>query len=82
MIDAEQTVARRPLPSLGFRRIESVNLIVDERGFSAEVTGVTHRLPRTIPVSVRTACRLIEAGAYSRVEFHPSVAANREPDRW
>ncbi len=72
-----------PLPgTLGFRRIEFVNLIVGERGLSAQVTGVTHRLPRTIPVSIRTARRLIEAGAHSRVEILPSTANNREPDRW
>jgi hypothetical protein len=72
-----------PLPgALGFRRIEFVNLIVDERGLSAEVTGVTHRLPRTIPVSVRTARRLIEAGAHSRVETVSRANTDREPDRW
>jgi hypothetical protein len=64
-------VARDMHPSvsaLGFRRIECVRLIVDEDGTTAEVTGVTHRLPHTIRVPLRTAHALIEAGVPKRVE--------------
>ncbi|MEP7203214.1 MAG: hypothetical protein ABI894_11420 [Ilumatobacteraceae bacterium] len=58
----------RSVPPLGFRRIECVRLIVDEDGTTAEVTGVTHRLPHTIRVPLRTAAALIEAGVPKRIE--------------
>lgn len=59
---------RSSLCALGFRRIEFVRLIVDDECATAEVTGVAHRLPRTIPISLRTAHALIEAGVPSRIE--------------
>jgi hypothetical protein len=68
MADFVQGELRRPIYALGFRRIECVRLIVDEDGTTAEVTGVTHRLPRTIRVPLRTAAALIEAGVPKRVE--------------
>jgi len=61
-------VQRRSISALGFRRIEYVSLIVDEHGTTAEVTGVTHRLPRTIRVPLSTATALIEAGVPRRFE--------------
>ncbi|MDP9464770.1 MAG: hypothetical protein M3P52_09110 [Actinomycetota bacterium] len=45
-----------------------MRLMVDERGTFAEVTGVVHRLPRTIRVPVRAARALIEAGVPGWVE--------------
>lgn len=54
--------------SLGFRRLESVRLIVDADGTIAEVTGVLHRVPRTVRVPLRTAARLIANGAPVRVD--------------
>ncbi len=68
MVDVATGVARRHVSALGFRRIESVRLMVDERGTFAEVTGVVHRLPRTIRVPVRAARALIEAGVPGWVE--------------
>ena len=61
-------VQRRSISALGFRRVEYVTLIVDEQGTTAEVTGVTHRLPRTIRVPLSTATALIEAGVPRRLE--------------
>jgi hypothetical protein len=54
--------------ALGFRRVEYVRLIVDETGTTAQVTGITHRLPHTIRVPLSTANALIEAGVPRRVE--------------
>jgi hypothetical protein len=78
MADFAQRVGRRSVSALGFRRIEFVQLIVDEDGTTAEVTGVTHRLPRTIRVPLRTATALIEAGVPKRVEARGHVAMHRE----
>ena len=71
MVDEQPNPARRPIPWLGFRRIEFVDVIVDERGARAIVTGVAHRLPHTIRVSLRTARELIEAGVPSRIAGLP-----------
>ena len=68
MGDVESHSAHRCVSALGFRRVEFVRLIVDEDGTTAEVTGITHRLPRTIRVPLRTATALIEAGVPKRVE--------------
>jgi hypothetical protein len=62
MVDVAPNVTRPSASALGFRRIEFVRLIVDEEGTTAEVVGVTHRLPRAIRVPLRTAQALIEAG--------------------
>jgi len=70
-------VQRRSISALGFRRIEYVSLIVDEQGTTAEVTGVTHRLPHTIRVPLATATALIEAGVPRRVEARHT--AHTEP---
>ena len=50
--DTSSFGVRARLPAVDF-----VRLIVDEDGTTAEVTGVTHRLPRTIRVPLRTASR-------------------------
>jgi hypothetical protein len=68
MADVVPGVTRRTVSALGFRRVDFVSLFVDEQGTTAEVTGVTHRLPRTIRVPLRTATALIEAGVPRRVE--------------
>lgn len=68
MVDVIPNTRRTSVCALGFRRIEFVRLIVDEDGTTAEVTGVTHRLPRTIRIPLRTANALIEAGVPSRIE--------------
>lgn len=49
--------------SLGFRRIESVRLVVRQGRTTARVTGVLHRYPQTVPVSMATAERLVGSGA-------------------
>ena len=75
---AVASVARPLVSALGFRRVEYVSLIVDERGTTAEVTGITHRLPHTIRVPLSTATALIEAGVPRRVETrHPTHAQPR-----
>ena len=66
--DAAPSVTRPSVSALGFRRIEFVRLIVDERGTTAEVIGVTHRLPHAIRVPLRTAHALIDAGVPRCVE--------------
>ena len=71
MVDEQPKPARRQLRWLGFRRIEFVDVMVDERGARASVTGVAHRLPHTIRVPLRTARELIEAGVPSRIDGLP-----------
>jgi hypothetical protein len=68
MADFVHGATRRSISALGFRRVEFVRVIVDENGATAEVTGVTHRLPHTIRVPLQTAKGLIEAGVPRRVE--------------
>jgi hypothetical protein len=68
MADIAHGATRRSVSALGFRRVEFVRVIVDEHGATAEVTGVTHRLPHTIRVPLQTAKDLIEAGVPRRVE--------------
>jgi hypothetical protein len=77
MGDIEPHAAHRYVSALGFRRVEFVRLIVDEDGTTAEVTGVTHRLPRTIRVPLRTATALIEAGVPTRVEARRQTQVQR-----
>lgn len=74
-VDVAPSVTRRAVSALGFRRIEFVRLIVDEQGTTAEVVGVTHRLPRTIRVPLRTAQTLIDAGVPRYVEARRSGMA-------
>jgi hypothetical protein len=71
-------VAHRSVSALGFRRVEYVSLIVDEQGTTAEVTGITHRLPRTVRVPLSTAIALIEAGVPRRVETRHTTHTRQE----
>jgi len=76
MAEFVQGEMRRSMSALGFRRIECVRLILDEDGTTAaEVTGVTHRLPRTIRVPLRIANALIEAGVPKRAEARREAPA-------
>ncbi len=68
MVHVIPSTRHTSVSTLGFRRVDFVRLIVGEDGTTAEVTGVTHRLPRTIRVPLRIANALIEAGVPSRVE--------------
>jgi hypothetical protein len=68
MAGVEPNAPHRSVSALGFRRVEFVRLLVDEDGTTAEVTGITHRLPRTIRVPMHTAIALIDAGVPKRVE--------------
>jgi hypothetical protein len=77
MADVEPHSARRYVSALGFRRVEFVRLIVDEDGTTAEVTGITHRLPRTIRVPLHTATALIEAGVPKRIEARRQTHVRR-----
>jgi hypothetical protein len=49
------------------RRIERVDLTVDDRGVRSSVTGVGHRLRRRVPVAVATALSLVLDGVPSAV---------------
>lgn len=49
--------------ALGFRSVELVTVTSGVGGTTAEVTGVLHRCPRTVPVSLAAATRLVGAGA-------------------
>jgi hypothetical protein len=77
MVHVLPSVTRPSMSALGFRRVDFVRLIVDEQGTTAEVTGVTHRLPRTIRVPLRTAQALIDAGVPRRVEARNSSGTAR-----
>jgi hypothetical protein len=68
MSDVALGVSRRSVSALGFRRVQYISLIVDEQGTTAEVTGITHRLPHTIRVPLHTAATLLRAGVPRRVE--------------
>ncbi|HLT15317.1 MAG TPA: hypothetical protein VK007_01335 [Acidimicrobiales bacterium] len=53
----------RAARSAGFRRVERVRIVRRDGRARAEVTGVLHRYPQTVPVSMATANRLVAAGA-------------------
>ena len=76
-VDVAPSVARPSVSALGFRRVEFVRLIVDEQGTTAEVIGVTHRLPHTIRVPLRTAQALIDAGVPRYVEARRGTPVER-----
>lgn len=46
----------------GFRRVERIEFVFSESGATAFATGVLHRYPRTMRVSLATANRLVVAG--------------------
>jgi hypothetical protein len=58
----------RVASSLGFRRIELVRILVRPTGATAVATGVVHRYPRTVPISMTDAGRLAAAGAPLRID--------------
>ena len=49
--------------TLGFRTIERVQIVVRADGTTAEATGVVHRYPRTVCISLKAATLLAAAGA-------------------
>jgi hypothetical protein len=49
--------------ALGFRSVEQVRVTSCEGRTTAEVTGVLHRYPQRVPVSLAAAVRLARAGA-------------------
>jgi len=53
----------RAARAAGFRRVERVRILGTGTRARAEVTGVLHRYPQTVPVSMATATRLVAAGA-------------------
>ena len=53
--------------SLGFRNVELVRIVVDADGASASATGIVHRYPRTVPISLTAATSLAAAGARLRI---------------
>lgn len=55
--------SRRANRAIGFRRVEQVRIVVGEGRTRAIVVGIVHRYPVEVPVSMRTARRLIDAGA-------------------
>jgi hypothetical protein len=63
--------ARPSLPAvaaaLGFRRVERVEVVVGEGAATATCTGIVHRYPRTVPISMASAGWLTAAGAPLRV---------------
>jgi|GEM_PF-5312536 len=83
MAGVEPNAPHRSVSALGFRRVELVRLLIDEAGTTAEVTGITHRLPRTIRVPLHIAIALIEAGVPKRVEARhlPHVRGDDPPMR-
>jgi hypothetical protein len=47
----------------GFRRVDRVHIAVDRAGHaSADVTGILHRYPRTVPVPLSVANQLVLDG--------------------
>lgn len=58
-----------------FRRVERVRLIVDDGPLRAEVCGIGHRFPTTVPVSVKLAIQLVEAGAPLTVVTGSSISS-------
>jgi hypothetical protein len=66
------------IADLGFRRVEEVRVIVTRGHAIAEVTGVTHRYPRTFRVSLASAARLANEGVPCHVEHREHQSANGE----
>ncbi len=48
--------------ALAFRRIDAVRITVGQPGTQAEVYGIGHRFPATVPVSLSLAARLVQSG--------------------
>jgi hypothetical protein len=56
------------IPSLGLRRIDHVRVFIGSGRPTAQVFGVGHRFPRTLPVSLSVAARLGDAGVPVHIE--------------
>jgi hypothetical protein len=52
----------------GFRHVDVVQLIVGGNALVAQATGVLHRYPQTVRISLATADRLVAAGAPVRIQ--------------
>lgn len=78
MVDVAPNVTRPSVSALGFRRVEFVRLIVGEQGTTAEVIGVTHRLPHAMRVPLRTAQALIDAGVPRCFEARRTTPVGRD----
>lgn len=66
--ERERTERLRGLvASLGLRRLDEVHIHVGAGYTTAEMTGTAHRYPRTIRIPLRTAARLVAAGAPLRI---------------
>ena len=68
----------RPGPTvewMGLRRLDHVRVIVGAGRPFAELTGVAHRHPRTVRVSLATANRLARAGVPLRLEHRRGPVA-------
>jgi hypothetical protein len=77
MLDSPTTVRDEPTRSvraLGFQRVEHVCLVVGTEPPVALVTGVLHRYPRTVRVSLATANRLVVSGVPLRIEHCGDVS--------
>jgi len=66
------------LADLGFRRVEGVRVIVSGGRAVAEVTGITHRYPRTFRISLASAARLAGEGVPCHVERRAQRSPNGE----
>lgn len=71
---SQQPRRRTPADRLGFRRIEAVEIILDDHGSRAFVLGVAHRLPHALPVSWRLAAEIAGGGVPVR-----TVDRRRQP---
>jgi hypothetical protein len=52
----------------GFRHVDVVQLIVGGNALVAQATGVLHRYPQTVRISLATADRLVAAGAPVQIQ--------------
>ncbi|MET0727587.1 MAG: hypothetical protein ABWZ76_04735 [Acidimicrobiales bacterium] len=59
---------QHPARDAGFRSVELVRVARGPGRTVAEVTGVLHRYPQTVRVSLATATRLVAAGAPLRLD--------------
>ena len=72
MHGGEANANRRPslatvAASFGFRRVDLVRIVVADDRTTASATGIVHRYPRTVSISVAAAEALAAAGARLRV---------------
>jgi hypothetical protein len=67
LVEEDRVTLRQLVHALGFRRIEHVHIEVGAGYTTAEMIGTAHRYPRTVRIPLRTAARLVAAGAPLRV---------------